>query len=84
FREAGLGPLVGVRTWGGLTAGGAPQLMDGDGVAAPSHGHYGAGGWEIENRGLTPDIEVENDPASMAAGHDRQLERAVEATLQSL
>ena len=84
FREAGLGPLVGVRTWGGLTAGGAPQLMDGDGVAAPSHGHYGAGGWEIENRGLTPDIDVENDPASMAAGHDRQLERAVEATLQSL
>lgn len=85
FRQAGLGPLVGTRTWGGLTAGGAPPLMDGDGVAAPSHGHYGLNGrWEIENHGVEPDIAVENDPASVAAGHDLQLERAVEVTLKAM
>ncbi|WP_332767716.1 S41 family peptidase [Phenylobacterium sp.] len=85
FRQEKIGPLVGVRTWGGLTAGGAPALMDGDGVAAPSHGHYGLKGqWEIENHGVAPDIEVENDPASVAAGHDRQLEEAVRVTLEAL
>src|SRR5262249_1732519 len=42
---------------------------------------YGLHGeWEVENRGIAPDIEVENDPASVAAGHDAQLEKAVEVT----
>ena len=44
-------------------------------MAAPSWG---------ENRGIAPDVEVENDPASVAAGHDLQLERAVQVTLEAL
>ena len=33
---------------------------------------------------MAPDIEVENDPASVAAGHDPQLEKAVQVTLEAL
>ena len=34
--------------------------------------------------GIAPDLEVENLPASVAAGHDRQLEMPVEVTLDAL
>ena len=46
---------------------------------------YGLHGqWEVENSGISPDIEVENDPASVAGGHDPQLEKAVQVTLDAL
>src|SRR5256885_4865954 len=74
FKQEGGGPLVGTRTWGGL--GGIwnfPPLMDGGFVTAPRGAIYGLHGeWEVENRGIAPDIEVENDPASVAAGHERE------------
>jgi tricorn protease len=86
FRQDKVGPLVGTRTWGGLVGiYGYPPLMDGGFVTAPRVAIYGLHGeWEVENHGIPPDIEVENDPASVAAGHDRQLERAVEVTLEAL
>src|SRR5207253_799942 len=75
FRQDKVGPLVGTRTWGGLVGiYGYPPLMDGGLVTAPRVAIYGLHGeWEVENHGIPPDIEVENDPASVAAGHDRQL-----------
>jgi len=86
FKQDGVGPLVGTRTWGGLVGiYGYPRLMDGGGVTAPRVAIYGLHGeWEVENHGVAPDIEVENDPASVAAGHDPQLEKAVEVTLEAL
>jgi tricorn protease len=86
FRKAGLGPIVGVRTWGGLVGiGGYPPLLDGGSVTAPRWGLYGTKGeWEVENIGITPDIEVEQDPALVRQGRDPQLEKAVEAVLESL
>ncbi len=86
FRQDKIGPLVGTRTWGGLVGiGGYPRLMDGGGVTAPRAAIYGLKGeWEVENHGIAPDIEVENDPASVAAGHDAQLEKAVQVTLEAL
>jgi tricorn protease len=86
FRQDKIGPLVGTRTWGGLVGiYGYPPLLDGGFVTAPRVAIYGLHGeWEVENHGIAPDIEVENDPASVAAGHDRQLEKAVEVTLESL
>ena len=86
FKQDGVGPLVGTRTWGGLVGiYGYPRLMDGGGVTAPRVAIYGLHGeWEVENHGIAPDIEVENDPASVAAGHDPQLEKAVQVTLEAL
>ncbi|HKV62423.1 MAG TPA: PDZ domain-containing protein [Candidatus Acidoferrum sp.] len=86
FKQDKIGPLVGTKTWGGLVGiYGYPPLLDGGRVTAPRVAIYGLHGeWEVENHGIAPDIEVENDPASVAAGHDRQLERAVEVTLEAL
>ncbi len=86
FKQDGLGPLVGTRTWGGLVGiYNYPRLMDGGGVTAPRVAIYGLHGeWEVENQGVAPDIEVENDPASVAAGRDPQLEKAVQVTLEAL
>lgn len=86
FRKASLGPLVGVRTWGGLVGiGGYPPLLDGGFVTAPRWGLYGTRGeWEVENVGIAPDVEVDQDPALVRQGRDPQLERAVGVVLDLL
>ncbi len=86
FRRSQIGQLIGKRTWGGLVGiGGTPQLMDGGAVTAPNFAFYTPEGkWEIENHGVAPDIEVEMDPAAWRAGHDPQLEKAVEVLLEEL
>jgi tricorn protease len=86
FRAAGIGPLVGKRTWGGLVGmAGAAPLMDGGFTGAPQSGFWNPNGtWDVENHGVNPDIEVENDPASLKAGRDPQLEKAVEVCLELL
>ncbi|MEN6335369.1 MAG: PDZ domain-containing protein [Phycisphaerales bacterium] len=85
FREAGLGPLVGTRTWGGLVGmSGNPRLVDGGSVTAPSFGMYEDGGWAVEGYGVDPDYEVENAPHELAAGRDPQLETAVGVALKLL
>ncbi|HKV40995.1 MAG TPA: PDZ domain-containing protein, partial [Blastocatellia bacterium] len=86
FEKLKIGPLVGKRTWGGLIAAfRAPQLMDGGFVTAPNAAVYGLkGNWEVENHGVSPDIEVEFDPAAWRQGHDPQLEKAVEVLLDDL
>jgi tricorn protease len=86
FRQAKLGPLVGVRTWGGLVGiGGYPVLLDGGTVTAPRTALYGLHGeFEVENHGVAPDVEVEDDPKSVAAGHDPQLEKAIAIVLEEL
>ena len=86
FRRAGIGPLIGKRTWGGLVGiGGYPTLVDGGTVTAPHFAFYSPEGkWEIENYGVAPDIEVEFDPKAWREGHDPQLERAVQVVLEAL
>jgi len=86
FHQRGIGPLIGKRTWGGLVGiSGAPQLIDGGTVTAPDIAFYNLkGDWEIENHGVAPDIEVEQDPALVRSGHDPQLEKAVEVVMADL
>ena len=86
FRQAKLGPLVGKRTWGGLVGiGGYPPLIDGGTVTAPRMAIWFPNGrWDVENRGVAPDIEVEFDPQAVREGHDPQLEKAVELVLAEL
>jgi tricorn protease len=86
FRQAGLGPLVGKRTWGGAVGiGGYPRLIDGGSVTAPKVAFwFPSGKWELENHGVDPDVEVEFDPQAVRAGHDPQLEKAVSLVLEEL
>ena len=86
FREAGLGPLVGTRTWGGLIGiTGAPPLIDGGGVTVPTFRMYGTDGeWFAEGHGVEPDIRVPEDPTALARGTDTQLERAIREALRLL
>jgi tricorn protease len=86
FREAGVGPLIGKRTWGGLVGiGGTPGLMDGGSVTAPNFAIFSKDGqWIIENEGVWPDFDVEMTPKDVIEGGDPQLERAVEVVLERL
>jgi len=87
FKKLNIGPLIGTRTWGGLIGiGGYPSLMDGGGVTAPRWALYNpdTGEFDIENKGVKPDIEVDLDPALWRQGHDPQLEKGVEVALQQL
>jgi tricorn protease len=86
FRVAGLGPLIGKRTWGGVV-GISPRgpILDGGTVTIPLRGTNDTdGNWVIEGKGVEPDIEVSNDPAAQLAGHDQQLERAIEEILKRI
>jgi tricorn protease len=80
FQKSGLGPLIGKRTWGGVVGiSGRGPLLDGGNAFVPQSGLASPDGkWVIEGHGVDPDIVVENDPASFAAGHDLQLERGIE------
>jgi tricorn protease len=80
FREAGLGPLIGTRTWGGLIGiSGVPSLVDGGTITVPTFRMFDPKGqWFAEGHGVDPDIPVEDDPARLARGTDPQLQRAIE------
>ncbi|MBK8490080.1 MAG: PD40 domain-containing protein [Saprospirales bacterium] len=86
FRKAGLGPLIGMRTWGGLIGiSGAPTLIDGGGVTVPTFRMYNPDGtWFKEGHGVDPDIEVVENPSTLAKGVDPQLEKAIENVLQQI
>jgi tricorn protease len=87
FRELGLGPLIGKRTWGGVVGiNGGPPLLDGGQISVPQAGSASAktGEWIIEGHGVDPDIEVENDPKSVLAGKDPQLERGVAEVMKKI
>jgi tricorn protease len=86
FRQAALGPLVGMKTWGGLVGiGGYPPLMDGGTVTAPRWAFYGLNDdWDVENHGIAPDVEIDLDPKLAREGRDSQLEKAVEVELDKL
>jgi tricorn protease len=79
FKQAGIGPLIGTRTWGGLIGiSGAPTLVDGGNVTVPTFRMYDPkGSWFAEGHGVDPDIEVIDDPSQLASGTDPQLARAI-------
>ena len=86
FREAGLGPLIGRRSWGGVVGiSGRGPLIDGGSISVPESGFASTKGeWIIEGHGVDPDIDVENDPKSVIEGKDPQLERAVAELMKKL
>eukprot|EP00980_Cylindrotheca_fusiformis_P023452 scaffold10490_cov129-Cylindrotheca_fusiformis.AAC.8 len=79
--ELGLGRLIGTRTWGGgIWLASDNTLVDGGIATAPEIGTYNENfGWGlgIEQMGVEPDVEVDNDPHQCYEGKDTQLERAI-------
>ncbi|MHC4948086.1 MAG: S41 family peptidase, partial [Planctomycetota bacterium] len=86
FRAAGLGPLIGTRTWGGVVGIRADKPFVDLGMSTqPEYAWWDTrGGWSIENEGVEPDIEVPLTPADRTAGRDPQLDRAVQWLLRRL
>jgi tricorn protease len=84
FKLMKLGPLVGKRTWGGVI-GIWPRhaLVDGTETTQPEFSFWFSDvGWQVENYGTDPDIDIDNAPQDAAAGRDRQLEKALEVALE--
>ncbi len=86
FHYRKVGTLVGKRTWGGLVhTADTPTFIDGGSAIAPRGGFFRRDDkWDVENVGTPPDIDVENWPKDVAAGHDMQLERAVAEAMKQL
>jgi len=86
FKEFGLGPLIGRRTWGGVVGiRGFTPLMDGGYVTRPEIAGFGMDSrWIIENHGVDPDIVVDNRPDLVARGRDPQLEKGIEVIMDMI
>lgn len=78
FQREHVGPVIGVRSWGGeVGSGGGYGLIDGGTIYIPNYGEWANGAWTIEGHGVQPDITVEQDPYLVLAGRDPQLDRAI-------
>ena len=86
FKVYKLGPLIGERTWGGVRGiRGMMPLIDGGAVTRPEFSLYGLDSkWVVENRGVAPDIEVDNRPDDVVRGKDAQLERAIQEVMKQI
>ncbi len=86
FRQLGLGPLIGTRTWGGVVGiNYHGPMIDGGQVFVPEAGMVSLEGkWIIEGHGVDPDIVVQNDVVAVLDGHDPQLERAVAEVMKTI
>ncbi len=86
FRKAGLGPLIGKRSWGGVVGiSSRGPLLDGGTVYVPLQATNDTdGAYIIEGHGVDPDIIVNNDPQAVIEGRDPQLERGVQEVLRMM
>jgi tricorn protease len=86
FRARNLGKVVGVPSWGGLTGILNTQTtIDNGKVEQSNNGFYGKESkWLIENHGADPDVNIDDDPASVMAGNDQQLDKAIETVLEQI
>ncbi len=93
FKLLGLGPLVGTRTWGGVIGiWSRHSLVDGTTTTQPEFSFWFEDvGWQVENYGTQPDIEVTIAPheylqlaQSQAPQADPQLVKGLEVLLQRL
>ncbi len=86
FRKNKLGILIGTRTWGGLIGiSGNPRFVDGGGMYVPTFGFVDTeGNWNVEGRGVKPDVEIYDRPDEVARGKDPSIEYAVKYLLKQL
>ncbi|MGW1538759.1 S41 family peptidase [Streptomyces sp. NPDC002309] len=86
IKALGLGPVVGVRTWGGVIGiDSRYRLVDGTLITQPKYAFWLEGyEWGVENHGVDPDVEVVQRPQDHAAGRDVQLDEAMRLALEAL
>lgn len=86
FKQYGLGPVIGERTWGGVRGiRGEWRLMDGGYITVPEFAMYNPKSeWVVENVGVEPDIEVDNTPGAVVSGQDPQIETAVRILMEKI
>ena len=81
FRKHHLGPIIGQRSWGGVVGiRGSLPLIDGGSLNRPEFSRFDLEGkeWIMEGTGVSPDIDVDNDPTREFQGQDDQLARAID------
>jgi tricorn protease len=86
-KTVGYGTLMGTRTsGGGVWLWARRRLMDDGFIVVPEFGNWSAttGDWVIEATGVSPEIEVINDPESELLGEDRQLDAAIDLILEKI
>jgi len=86
FKARKLGTVVGVPSWGGLVGIlNGQTTIDNGRVEQSNNAFYGRDGkWLVENHGADPDVLIDNDPGSVVAGRDPQLEKAIEVVLDKI
>jgi tricorn protease len=84
FRTLGLGKVVGKTTYGAVIGTGAFRLLDGSSIRTPGTGLWNVKGYNLENYGVPPDVDVDNTPEDFLAGRDAQLEKAVQVLQDEL
>ena len=86
FKQMGLGPAIGERTWGGVRGiRGYWPLMDGGYITIPEESMYDTkSAWIVENVGVEPDIKVDNPPGAVMSGKDPQLQTAVQVLMKKI
>ena len=86
FQDRRLGPVIGTPSWGGLVGIiNGQRTVDNGSVNQPNNAFYGKSGrWWVENQGAIPDIAIDNDPASVMAGLDPQLDKAIATILAEI
>ncbi|PRD53770.1 S41 family peptidase [Sphingobacterium gobiense] len=86
FRFKGLGKLVGRTTMGILVGiSGYPPLLDGGRITSPNFGIFDLdSNYIIENKGVAPDIFVEQMPKDLLEGRDPQLEKTIAILLEEM
>ncbi|MEN6618757.1 MAG: S41 family peptidase [Rikenellaceae bacterium] len=87
FKYNKLGTVIGRRTWGGVVGySGTVPVVDGGSIVTPSYAPFAAdgSGWIIEGKGVSPDIDLANDPYKEFIGEDEQLNKAIEVIKQQM
>src|SRR5262245_38088457 len=87
FKDFGLGPVIGMRTWGGWVGiRGDKNLRDGGRITQPEFGGWDPQGkeWVIEGHGIDPDVVLDLGPDGFLHGKDVQLDYAIDHLLKQI
>jgi tricorn protease len=86
FKDFGLGPVIGTRSWGGwIGIRGDKPFRDGGGSSQPEWGGWDPNGrgWQIEGHGVDPDVVLDLGPDGLM-GKDIQLDYAIEDMMKKI